>query len=64
VILLFEGLVMMFLVRDMATGSKLDFFIVVAVGVMASTLPKGYLVALIVGTLMAHGLPKIRTGLS
>ena len=61
VILLFEGLAMMLLVRD-AAGSKLDFFIVMAVGVMASALPYGYLVALILGTLMAHGLPKLRNG--
>ena len=61
VILLFEGLSMMMLVRDTA-GSKTDFFIVLAVGIMAGTLPYGYLVALIVGTLMAHGLPKFRTG--
>ncbi len=63
VILLFEGLSMMMLVRDTA-GSKFDFFIVLAVGIMAGTLPYGYLVALIVGTLMAHGLPRLRTGLS
>ena len=64
VILLFEGLSMMLLVRDTA-ASKPDFFIVIAVGVMAVGVPVyGYLVALIVGTLMAHVLPKIRTGLS
>jgi hypothetical protein len=63
VILLFEGLAMMLLVRDMA-GSKLDFFIVLIVGVMASSLPYGYLVALILGTVLAYGLPKLRTGLS
>ena len=61
VILLFEGISMMLLVRDMASA-KLDFFIVVAVGVMAGTLPYGYLVALVLGTLMAHGLPRIKTG--
>lgn len=63
VILLFEGISMILLVRD-TTKSKPDFFIVIAVGVMAATLPYGYLVALIVGTLMAYGLPKLRTGLS
>jgi hypothetical protein len=38
----------------------MDFFIVIAVGLMANGLPKGYLVALIIGTLMAHALPKLR----
>ena len=55
------ALSMMLLVRD-TMGMKRDFFIVVAVGVMASTLPYGYLVAIIIGTLMAYGLPKLRTG--
>ncbi len=63
VILLFEGISMILLVRD-TTAAKLDFFIVVAVGVMAASLPNGYLVALIVGTLMAYGLPRLRNGLS
>ena len=57
---MFEGISMMLLVRDTA-GSKRDFFVVVAVGVMASTLPYGYLVAIIIGTLMAYGLPRLRT---
>ncbi|MDB6064592.1 MAG: transporter [Pedosphaera sp.] len=64
VILLFEGLAMILLMRDMA-GSKLDFFIVIAVGVIAGMVPTyGYLIALILGTAMAYGLPKLRTGLS
>ncbi|MDB6019332.1 MAG: transporter [Pedosphaera sp.] len=60
VILLFEGVSMMLLVRD-TTVSKQDFFIVLIVGVMAAGLPYGYLVALIVGTLIAHGVPRLRT---
>ncbi|HZQ46598.1 MAG TPA: transporter, partial [Verrucomicrobiae bacterium] len=63
VILLFEGISIILLVRDTA-GSKFDFFIVIAVGAMAASLPDGYLVALIAGTLMAHVLPKLHTGLS
>jgi hypothetical protein len=64
VILLFEGLAMMLLVRDTAS-SALDFFIVLAVGVMAVNLPPyGYLIGMVVGTLMAYGLPKLRSGLS
>ena len=63
VILLFEGISMMLLVRDTA-GEKLNFFIVLAVGVMAVGVPYGYLVALILGTLMAHLMPKLKTGFS
>ncbi|MDB6125729.1 MAG: transporter [Pedosphaera sp.] len=63
VILLFEGLALMALIRD-TTADKHDFFIVLAVGVMAATLPYGYLIAMIIGTLMAYGLPKIHTRLS
>jgi Molybdate transporter of MFS superfamily len=61
VILLFEGLSMMLLVRD-TVAAKQDFFIVLAVAVMACNLPYGYLVAMIIGTLLAYGLPKIHTG--
>src|SRR3954468_14503055 len=52
VILLFEGVSMMLLIRD-TTGSKLDFFIVLIVGVIANGLPYGYLIALILGTALA-----------
>jgi hypothetical protein len=58
VILAFEGIAMMLLVRDTATV-RTDFFIVIMVGVMAVMLPYGYLVALIAGTIMAYTLPKI-----
>ncbi len=61
VILLFEGISMMLLARDTAE-KKLSFFIVLAVGVMAVGLPYGYLVALILGTLMAHLMPRLKTG--
>ncbi|MDB6112924.1 MAG: transporter [Pedosphaera sp.] len=63
VILLFEGVSMMLLIRD-TTGSKLDFFVVLLVGVIANGLPYGYLIALILGTGLAYALPKLRTGLS
>jgi hypothetical protein len=45
-------------------GSRFDFFVVIATGMMAATLLYGYLVALIVGTMMAHQLSRLRTGLS
>lgn len=53
VILLFEGLALMLLIRDV-TASKQDFFLVLLVGLMASGLPYGYLIGLIVGTILAH----------
>ena len=53
VILLFEGLALMLLIRD-TTGSKFDFFLVLLVGLMASGLPDGYLIGLVVGTILAH----------
>jgi hypothetical protein len=57
VILLFEGLALMLLIRD-STDSKSNFSLVLLVGLMANGLPYGYLIALIVGTLLAHALPK------
>ena len=62
VILIFEGLALMLLVRD-TVKVKQDFFLVLLVGSMANGLPKGYLVALIVGTIVAYALPKLRTDL-
>ncbi len=53
VILLFEGLALMLLIRDM-TDSKRDFFLALLVGLMASALPYGYLIALVVGTILAR----------
>lgn len=53
VILLFEGLAMMLLVRDTA-GSAADFGVVLLVGLMANGLPYGYLIGVVVGTLLVH----------
>ena len=58
VILLFEGLALMLLIRD-ATAAKQDFFLVLLVGLMAVGLPKGYLVALLAGTILSRLLPKL-----
>ena len=52
VLLLFEGLAMMLLVRDQA-ASKIDLPIALVVGLIAFGLPYGYVVALIVGTILA-----------
>ena len=58
VILLFEGIALMLLVRDTA-ASKRDFLIVLIVGLLASSLPYGYLIGLVGGTFLAYLLPKL-----
>jgi MFS superfamily sulfate permease-like transporter len=51
-ILLFEGLAVLQLVQDMAQ-SKADFTVVLLVGLVAVSLPYGYVIGLLGGTLMA-----------
>ena len=63
VILAFEGLVLMRLVRDMA-ASKADFAVVLLVGLMCVGLPYGYVIGLIVGTAAAYLLNRGVTGLT
>ncbi len=53
VILMFEGLALMRLVGDMA-NSKADLTIVFMVGLMAASLPYGYVFGLVVGSLVAY----------
>lgn len=53
VILMFEGLALMKLVGDMA-NSKADLTIVFMVGLMAASLPYGYVFGLVVGSLVAY----------
>ncbi|MDQ6630332.1 MAG: putative sulfate/molybdate transporter, partial [Verrucomicrobiota bacterium] len=60
VILLFEGIALMLLIRD-AADSKENFFLVLLVGLIASGLPYGYLIALIVGTILVYALPGFRS---
>jgi len=57
VILFFEALALLRLVRDMA-GSAADFSIVLLTGAIAFALPYGYVVALVVGTAVAYLLPQ------
>jgi MFS superfamily sulfate permease-like transporter len=57
VILLFEGLALMRLVGDMA-ASKIDFTLVLLVGLLCVGLPYGYVIGLVVGVLLAHGLKR------
>jgi xanthine/uracil/vitamin C permease (AzgA family) len=53
VMLAFEGLALLLLVRDIA-GSKTDLLIAMLVGLMAVGLPYGYAVGLIVGTALVY----------
>lgn len=52
VILLFEAVALMKLLRDMA-ASAADFFVVLLVGLIAFGVPYGYVIGLVVGTLVA-----------
>ena len=62
-ILFFEALALMLLVRDMAEP-KTDFVLVLLTGFAAATLPYGYVIALIVGTAIAYLARKRLEGLS
>ncbi|MGO9528392.1 MAG: putative sulfate/molybdate transporter [Verrucomicrobiia bacterium] len=53
VLLAFEGLAMLLLVRDIA-GSKTDLLIAMLVGLMAVGLPNGYAIGLIAGTALVY----------
>jgi hypothetical protein len=53
VILFFEAVAIMRLVRDVADAAS-DFSIVLIGGLVAATLPYGYLIALIVGTVLSY----------
>ena len=53
VLLFFEGVALMLFARSEA-GSKRDFFVVIATGVVANGLPYGYASALVVGTLLFY----------
>lgn len=53
VLLLFEGLALVWLLRDTAR-TRSEFSIALLVGLLAAGLPYGYAVALFLGTLLAH----------
>jgi hypothetical protein len=53
VMLAFEGLAMLLLVRDIAS-SKADLLIAMVVGLMAVGLPYGYAIGLIIGTALVY----------
>lgn len=63
VILLFEALALMKLVRDML-ASAADFSVMLLVGLIAFGLPYGYVIGLLVGALLAYLLSRRLTGLA
>ena len=63
VILVFESLTLMMLVRDISV-SKADFYIALLVALMAGFLQYGFVIGLIVGTLLAYLVKKHITGLA
>lgn len=63
VILFFEAVALIVLVRD-STASKADFLIVLIVGLLANGLAYGYVIALVVGTVLAHAVRRGVTGLA
>jgi hypothetical protein len=62
VILLFEAVALLRLARDAASSSA-DFSLVLLIGAMAASLPYGYLVALVLGTILAHTTRQWAVGL-
>ncbi len=63
VILLFESLTLMMLIRD-TSASKPDFSIALLVALTAGFLPYGFVIGLVIGTLLAYLAGKGITGLS
>jgi MFS superfamily sulfate permease-like transporter len=57
IVLLFEALTLMLLIRD-TTGSRPQFMVVLLVGLAAIGLPYGYLVGLLVGTVLYYVLAR------
>ena len=60
VLLLVEGVAMLSLLRDLA-GSPREFSLALCLGVIAAGLPYGYLVALLVGTVLARTTWRVTT---
>ena len=53
VLLLIEGLIIMLLIRD-TVDVKAEFSIAVLVGLIAAGLPYGYLVGIVIGTILFY----------
>lgn len=58
VILLFEGITLSSLIRDM-TGNRKDFLITLLVGVVAFGLPYGFVISMIIGTVIYYSSLKL-----
>lgn len=61
VILLFEGLALMSFIKDIV-GSKEEIFVALLVAMIAIGLPQGYVIGLIVGTLLYYIKGEVRRG--
>ncbi len=53
IILLFEGIALILLSKDIITNKK-NFFIAITVGLIANGLPYGYLIGMVVGTILFY----------
>ncbi|MFN4111576.1 MAG: molybdate transporter family protein, partial [Ignavibacteria bacterium] len=60
VILMFEGFALMLLVRDLLNQQK-DFVIAILVGIMAAGLPYGFVISIIIGTLLYYLPVELKT---
>ncbi|GMU95581.1 putative sulfate/molybdate transporter [Ignavibacterium album] len=60
VILMFEGFALMLLVRDLLNQQK-DFVIAILVGIMAAGLPYGFVISIIIGTVLYYLPVELRT---
>ena len=58
VILFFEAITLVFLVRDIQT-KKSDFYIALVVALIACGLPYGFLISIILGTILYYNSTRI-----
>jgi hypothetical protein len=61
VLLLFEAIALMLLVRDQVP-SPTDFGVALFVAALAAAMPYGYVIALLAGTVFWHGQARLRRG--
>jgi len=57
IVLLFEALTLLTFMRDQTSAPR-DLWIALLVGVLALTVPQGFVVGLVVGTLLFYGFKK------
>jgi MFS superfamily sulfate permease-like transporter len=63
VILFFEGLALMSLLRDLRADRR-DLYVALVVGILANALPYGFLIGLLIGTALYYGQRKIFAGVN